>query len=194
MDPLITTPPPKERVPFELVTVDRTSEVYSAAYQALPSWKRFFARWTPLFRPEINACFDLVQDWIYISKSGLIYLVPAGLRFDYASIPQEVQSIIPKMGPWNTAAFFHDWLYKSGFFGADGRQKGDDLLLEVMLYYNVDKTTADTIYDGVRVGGASSWAANKELAVHYRELFFVASKNYPQYHLAMPVSWPELVA
>jgi Protein of unknown function (DUF1353) len=182
-----------KRIPCDIITIDRTAEVYKEAYQALPSWKRFFARWTPFFRPEVNACFELAADWLYIAQDGEVYLVPKGFRFDYASIPQAVQNIIPKMGPWNPGALLHDWLYKTGFFGTAGRLKADKLLLEVMLYCNVDKATAETIFDGVRVGGGSSWAADKVLAIQYRVLFQSAIQAWiGQYNLAVPAPMPEL--
>lgn len=183
------------RVPFELLTIDRTAEEYDKALAALPSWKRFFASRTPIFRPSVNACFEMAAPWIYVSKAGEAYLIPAGFRFDYASIPQAVQNVIPKMGPWNPGAALHDWLYRSNWFGNGSmkeiaRKRCDLLLLEAMEEFQVDELTRNTIYDAVRVGGGSSYYdADKEARSTARALWQATQAAYrDRFTLALPAA------
>ena len=183
------------RMPFEIFTVDKTQEVYDEKFHALPSWKRKIAHLTPLFRPEVNACFQLTENWLYRAEDGFTYLVPKGFRFDYASIPQAAQSIIPKMGPWNPAAMLHDYLYRTNFFGngsmaETGRAHADRMLHEVMRICDVDLMTQETIYDAVRIGGGSSYyEADKTALLAGRALFQAEfGKFRDSYQLAFPAA------
>jgi hypothetical protein len=183
------------RVPFELTTIDRTAEAYGKALAALPSWKRFFAKRCPVFRPSVNACFEIASTWAYISRTGDVYLIPRGFVFDYASIPQAAQSVIPKMGPWNPAAALHDFLYRSNFFGNGSmkeiaRKRCDLLLHEVMEEFQVAELTQDTIYEAVRLGGGSSYYdADKDALATGRALWTAEQALYrDRFKLALPAA------
>lgn len=182
------------RIPLELLTIDRTAEAYDRALAALPSWKRFFASRTPIFRPDVNACFETAAAWAYIARDGQTYLIPSGFLFDYASIPQAAQSVVPKMGPWNLAAALHDYLYRSNWFGNGSmaevaRKRCDLLLLEVMEECKVDALTRDTIYDAVRVGGGSSYyEADSSVRASCRALWQDQQGAFRKFNLALPAA------
>lgn len=110
---------------------------------------------------------------VYLSHfAGGLIVVPKGFKSDWASIPQAVQSVIPRNGLWDWAAWIHDLLY--GYNGAvpiiraDGhvfvsgldREGCDLVLLEAMRVKGVEEWQQKTIFEAVRLGGESAWAGH----------------------------------
>lgn len=105
----------------------------------------------------------------YSNKLPGVLIVPPDFVTDWASIPQAVQSIIPRNGLWDWAAVIHDLLYafngavpvfhKDGRITAAGldREGADLVLLEAMECKGVGERTRSVIFEGVRVGGVSAW-------------------------------------
>ena len=56
--------------------------------------------------------FELAEDWVAQDALGTRYVVPAGFRYDLASIPPPLYWLT--FGRWNVAAALHDWLYVYG--------------------------------------------------------------------------------
>ncbi len=115
--------------------------------------------------------FDLISALIFFSKERDGFIVmPKGSRTDLASVPQIVQSVVPKTGKWNRAAGLHDLGYRYNGaipvfnIGQPLRNAGlierldvDNLLLEAMIADGVDPVHCKIIYEGVRMGGWDSW-------------------------------------
>ena len=91
----------------------------------------------------------------YTDPSGHVWTVPAGFVTDGASIPQEFWSLIgsPFTGLYRVAAVFHDAAYDN--WGVK-RDDADNMLRCAMLDLGCSRWLADTIYEGVRLGGEMS--------------------------------------
>ena len=96
----------------------------------------------------------LLDAFTYTSKTGRVITVPVGATSDGASTPREIWSFIPPFGTYWMAAFLHDYLYRSTDLPKD---VCDDLLREAMEDLCVDWVEVKAIYDGVAVGGQSSF-------------------------------------
>lgn len=102
--------------------------------------------------------FTLLEDFTYTSNSGVVYTIPAGSQSDGASTPRSIWVEIPPFGTYWIAAFFHDWLYRYSSFP---EATCNTLLLEAMLSLGVNPILAKMIYDGVELGGWSSFKADR---------------------------------
>ena len=97
---------------------------------------------------------SLLDAFTYTSKTGRVITVPVGATSDGASTPREIWSFIPPFGIYWMAAFLHDYLYRSTDLPKD---VCDALLREAMEDLCVDHIELLAIYDGVALGGQSSF-------------------------------------
>jgi hypothetical protein len=96
----------------------------------------------------------LLDSFSYTSKTGMVITVPVGATSDGASTPREIWAFIPPFGTYWMAAFLHDYLYRSTDIAKD---VCDSLLEEAMEDLCVDIVERQTIYEGVAIGGQSSF-------------------------------------
>ncbi len=130
----------------------------------------------PTVRPFADSHdWVLVESLTYqIGNSGLSITVPKGFVTDFASIPKPLWSLgLSPYGRYSKAAIIHDYLY-----WAQGctKEQADNILMIAMKESGVSRFRAGTIYEGVHVGGRSSWAANAE--ERRRQLPRVIPSNY----------------
>jgi hypothetical protein len=102
----------------------------------------------------------VLEEVVYADPSGHWWTVPAGFVTDGASIPQEFWSLIgsPFTGLYRVAAVFHDAAYDN--WGV-AREDADNMLRCAMLDLGCSKWLADTIYEGVRLGGEMSYEGDQ---------------------------------
>ena len=100
--------------------------------------------------------FTLLEPFTYLCKDGTIIIVPEGSQSDGASTPQILWNTLPPFGVYFKAAFLHDFLYRATEFP---KEFCDNVLLEAMECLGVNQIEADTIYEGVHLGG---WMAFNE--------------------------------
>ncbi len=87
-------------------------------------------------------------------------VVPKGFVTDFASIPKGLWSLgLSPHGQYSRAAVVHDYLYWSQ---GCTREQADRLMVIEMKDSNVGKFDALVVYQGVNVGGGSSWNGNTE--------------------------------
>ena len=103
--------------------------------------------------------FVLLEPFTYTSLAGEIIVVAAGATSDGASTPKEIWPVIPPFGTYWMAAFLHDYLYRCT---DKPKAECDALLKEAMTSLGVDTIMRDMIYDGVTVGGWSSFEADRK--------------------------------
>lgn len=98
----------------------------------------------------------LLDDATYTDPQGRVWTAPAGFVTDGASIPDELWSLIgsPFTGKYRVAAVFHDVAYAT--LGVR-KEDADTMLRQAMLECGCEVWRADAIYEGVRVGGQSSY-------------------------------------
>jgi hypothetical protein len=107
---------------------------------------------------------------------GLI-TVPEGFVTDYASIPKELQNILPAWGLYGAAACLHDLEYWTQRLT---REQADAVLREASMALGVDEGLVDVIYHAVRTFGESAWQRNAAIkASGYRRM--VTGPDIPPY-------------
>jgi hypothetical protein len=57
--------------------------------------------------------WSLVDDLVYRGRRER-FVVPAGFRTDFASVPRPVTWLVPRFGAYTLAAILHDWLVTEG--------------------------------------------------------------------------------
>lgn len=102
--------------------------------------------------------FTLLSPFSYTARDGTVYTVPAGTTSDGASTPRLLWREIPPFGQYWLAAFLHDWLYRCSTFP---KVLCDALLLEAMTVLQVSPLEAHAIFEGVHLGGWSSFDADR---------------------------------
>lgn len=93
-----------------------------------------------------------------IEELGRTIRVPAGFRFDAASVPRIVWSLISPTDLGVVAPLVHDWLYRTG--GQDGefsRREADRLFKAHMRSEGVADWKVRLAYTAVRAFGRRSW-------------------------------------
>lgn len=88
------------------------------------------------------------------SKENRLIRVPKNFVTDFASVPQIVQNIFPRIGLYSKAAIVHDWLYHNH---PAGRKWADYIFLEAMKTSGVNLFTRYTLYYMVRMFGRNSY-------------------------------------
>jgi hypothetical protein len=101
----------------------------------------------------------LFDDFTYVLGSTRVSItVPKGFVTDFASIPKAFWTFgLSPNGRYSRSAIIHDFLYWSQ---GCTRLEADNILLIAMKESFVPAATRDAIYQGVRLGGSSSWDAN----------------------------------
>jgi hypothetical protein len=80
--------------------------------------------------------------------------VPAGFVTDYASVPQVLQWVVPKLGAHSMPAVVHDYLY---WDQTCTREEADKILYATMEEYGSYLPTRLLVYLAVRVGARWAW-------------------------------------
>jgi hypothetical protein len=86
--------------------------------------------------------------------------VPVGFVTDFASIPRALWTALPRDGDYVWPAVVHDYLYWNQTTTKD---IADDVLNAAMADFKIPAAHRLAIYQGVRLGGASSWIACAQL-------------------------------
>src|SRR4051812_30613155 len=95
------------------------------------------------------------------------FVVPAGFRTDFATVPRVVTWLIPRFGVYTLAAILHDWLCTEGIAsGAVTSRDADGIFRRVMRESGVPVLRRWLMWAGVRWGALASerrrqdWAAS----------------------------------
>ena len=86
--------------------------------------------------------------------------VPAGFVTDFASIPRALWTALPRDGDYVWAAVVHDYLY---WYQTTTKDIADDVLKAAMIDFKIPLVQRTAIYEGVHLGGTSSWNTNTQL-------------------------------
>lgn len=107
----------------------------------------------------------------YRAWCGRVFLVPAGVVTDGASVPRPLWWLYPPFGgEYDRAAIIHDYLYQHAevFEGDDdghiGRGEVDGCFLEMMGVDEFRRTGRRVVHAGVRSGGWRSWRRYRKAA------------------------------
>ena len=115
-----------------------------------------------MFKSDIVVARRMNESGIWEVRAPLIWddgnvhiTVPVGFRFDFATTPQWIWSILPRSGmKYDRAAALHDWLYGTYLLT---RKEADVLFYEAMRYDGVGYVRASFMYKTVRIFGGRAW-------------------------------------
>jgi hypothetical protein len=97
----------------------------------------------------------------YATDDGHVYVAPAGMLFDGASIPRSAWSLIghPYDHRYLPAAVIHDALYQQQI---TSRARADSVFREALRANGVNRVRATTMWTAVRLGGGRGWREKRE--------------------------------
>ena len=96
--------------------------------------------------------WSLVDPLVYQGRRQR-FVVPAGFRTDFASVPRLVTWLIPRFGADTLAAILHDWLCREGIrSGAVTPRQADGIFRRVMRESGVPVLRRWLMWAGVRWG------------------------------------------
>lgn len=97
---------------------------------------------------------SVIVPFTYTCEDGSVISIPEHDTSDGASTPRFIWTIIPPFGVYWMAAVLHDFLYR---FTDLPKDRCDNILYEAMIRLGTDKLEAWNIYEGVHLGGQSSF-------------------------------------
>ena len=96
--------------------------------------------------------WSLVDALVYQGRSDR-FVVPAGFRTDFATVPRVVTWLVPRFGAYTLAAILHDWLVTAGIrTGVVSAREADGLFRRVMRESGVPVLRRWMMWAGVRWG------------------------------------------
>ncbi len=101
----------------------------------------------------------LLEPLIYLTRSGQEIVIPAGVGSDGASTPRFIWSILAPQGKHFPAAVLHDYLYRCTWLD---KAYCDSLLKESAESLGCSVELVTMLYDGVKIGGQSSFDEDRE--------------------------------
>lgn len=127
-----------------------------------------------LVRSKDGRNFVLQEIVDFVSEDGNTYRMPVGATSDGASTPPEIWLNFPPFGSYWLAAFLHDCAYRNTLEVFDigeqvwsraslSKATCDSLLKEAMDYAGTHEFTKEAIYNGVVIGGGSSFEADRKV-------------------------------
>ena len=115
----------------------------------------------PVVRNLLNGLWELVEPVTYLSPDGRAWVIPAGTKTDWGSVPDVVDWIIPANSTQADPAYllhdFHYACHRAGFEAVRSRQDADQILYDALLVCGVARWRARLIFYGVRIGGSVAW-------------------------------------
>lgn len=111
------------------------------------------------FSTKLRLEFEDGRDWLltetfsYLHDDGRSFVVPAGFRTDFASVPRFFWRVFPPAGRYAPAAVLHDMLYRTGLVS---RRDADAIFYTAMKALGVFLPTRYILWLAVRLFG---WTA-----------------------------------
>jgi len=94
--------------------------------------------------------WSLVDDLVYQGRWER-FVVPAGFRTDFATVPRVVTWLVPRFGAYTLAAILHDWLVSEGLrTGVVTSRQADGIFRRVMRESGVPVLRRWIMWAGVR--------------------------------------------
>lgn len=120
------------------------------------------------FLTELDARL-LDDDRIWVLDAPLVYQsdilgvidIPAGFQTDFSSVPRIPVAYMLFGDRAHRESVIHDWLYRIDSIPPATRKQADNVFLEAMIARGKGYFVRWAMYQGVRLGGASSWHKKK---------------------------------
>lgn len=133
-------------------------------------------------RPDL---WWLDRDVSYRRLDGILITAPEGFITDDASIPKALDWIpaLDRQGRSRLPGIIHDSLYTLG--RSKGKDFADDTLREMCIQAGISRFWAGVIYQGVHLGGTSSWTADRRVEAEISmEGSFITAADYLKFKTA----------
>ncbi|MGY1845414.1 DUF1353 domain-containing protein [Modestobacter sp. SYSU DS0875] len=99
-----------------------------------------------------DLCWEVVEPLVYRGRRD-VFVVPAGFRTDFASVPRVVVWLFPQFGRFTLAAVLHDWLVTEGVRSTVvSARDADGLFRRVLRELGVPPVRRWLMWTGVRWG------------------------------------------
>ncbi|MCZ2828644.1 DUF1353 domain-containing protein [Modestobacter sp. VKM Ac-2986] len=100
--------------------------------------------------------WEVLEPLVYRGRRDT-FVVPAGFRTDFATVPRVVVWLIPRFGRYTLAAVLHDWLVTVGLLsGAVSSRDADGLFRRVLAELDVPPVRRWLMWCGVRWGALAN--------------------------------------
>jgi Protein of unknown function (DUF1353) len=107
-------------------------------------------------RRASDQLWEVVEPLVYRGLRDT-FVVPAGFRTDFVSVPRIVVWLIPRFGRYTLAAVLHDWLVSTGIdSGVVSARDADGLFRRVLRELGVPPVRCWLMWTGVRWGALVS--------------------------------------
>lgn len=97
----------------------------------------------------------LIKEFSYTTEQGVCYVVPVGFETDFATVPQLLQSIVPKIGTYTKATILHDYWYKAA---TNNKKWADSEFLKACIMLGTPRWKAYLMYAAVRIFGKGNYS------------------------------------
>src|SRR4051812_37782233 len=115
-----------------------------------------FQSTTVTVRRVSDQLWEVVEPLVYRGR-GDTFVVPAGFRTDFATVPRLVVWLIPRFGRYTLAAILHDWLVTTGLVtGVVSARDADGLFRRALRELDVPPVRRWLMWTGVRWGSAAA--------------------------------------
>lgn len=102
--------------------------------------------------------FSLFESFSFTDQFGNTYEVPVGFETDGPSIPRALWIDLPPFGNYWLPAVLHDFLYRKTKLD---KAMCDNVFYNAMIANGVPRIRAGEIYNGVHLGGWSSFNSDR---------------------------------
>lgn len=83
----------------------------------------------------------------YVDETGKLYRIPDSINTDFGTVPRGLRWLVPRIGKYNYACYFHDWLCE---YKIVSRKKADSLFKEAMKVCGLGRFKRALRHFGVR--------------------------------------------
>ena len=128
--------------------------------------------------------WDLVEPLIYPGRDET-FVVPAGFRTDFASVPDLFTWLVPRVGVWLLIAILHDYLCRLAYGPPVPRRDADGILRRMLREQGISLPLRWMVWAAVRVGSRMTGATQRD----WCQLAAVAAFAVPFLAVPAAVLW-----
>ena len=154
----------------------KKAKCYTFAYTAMPTMKplpiktkgKGFFKGILLWLLGVRQ-WEIANDWEY-TLNGNKYVVPAGFKFDGASIPKFLHTFLSPVGVLLMGGLVHDYAYKyetllrankRDTLGKISQKRADEIFRDIIIEVNGFYVMNWLAYWSLRVGGFVAWNGHR---------------------------------
>lgn len=121
--------------------------------------------------------WEVAEDWNY-KIGGESYVIPAGFKFDGASVPKFLHTWLSPVGVLLIGGLVHDFAYKYAILLKSNKtmvdidqKKADEIFRDINIEQNGFHLLNKLAYWALRIGGFAAWNTHRKSNSKIEELF-----------------------